>query len=133
MDSIDLEFGVGAAMEIDEITVLWPSGRRQVISGLSVNPDHLIIDALPLPEAGLPFRAIVKADALCRSVSAASIVAKVARDGHMNMEDSKYPGYGFARHKGYGTSEHLKQLARLGPCPIHRRSFAPVRELDPSR
>jgi uncharacterized protein (TIGR00252 family) len=112
----------------------------RAISGLSVNPDHLIIDSLPLPEAGLPFRAIVKGDALCRSVSAASIVAKVARDDHMNMEDSKYPGYGFARHKGYGTSDHLKQLVRLGPCPIHRRSFAPVRvlvqplvEIDPHK
>ena len=101
----------------------------QAISALPVSPDHLVIDALPLPESGLPFRAIIKGDALCRSISAASIVAKVARDAHMDAEDLAYPGYGFARHKGYGTSEHLKQLAELGPCPIHRRSFAPVRAL----
>ena len=65
------------------------------------------------------------------SIAAASIVAKVVRDRHMDEMDSRYPGYGFARHKGYGTPEHLKRLAQLGPCPIHRRSFAPVRDCLP--
>lgn len=136
--------GIGfvASEDIDSLGIVRATrlAMTRAIGSLSVNPDYLIIDALPLPEAGLPFRAIVKGDALCRSISAASIVAKVARDSHMNTEDSTYPGYGFARHKGYGTSEHLKQLARLGPCPIHRRSFAPVRalvqppaEINPSR
>ncbi len=123
--------GFVAPEDIDSLGIVRATrlAMTRAISGLSVSPDHLIIDALPLPEAGLPFRAIIKGDALCRSISAASIVAKVTRDSHMNTEDSSYPGYGFARHKGYGTSEHLKQLTRLGPCPIHRRSFAPVRVL----
>ena len=117
--------------EIDSLGIV-PATRlamNQTINSLSIRPDHLVIDAVPLPESGLPFRAIIKGDALCRSIAAASIVAKVARDLHMDAEDSTYPGYGFARHKGYGTAENLRQLTKLGPCPIHRRSFSPVRAL----
>ena len=125
--------GTGAAghEEIDALGIV-PAIRAamtRAVASLSVKPDHLLIDAVPLPEAKLPFRSLTKGDALCRSIAAASIVAKVARDRHMVQEDTAYPGYGFAHHKGYATREHLEGLARLGPCPIHRRSFAPVRAL----
>jgi len=125
-----LAVGLGSASseEIDAIGIA-PATRMamaRAVAGLKVKPDHLLIDAMPLPEPGIPFRAVIHGDALCRSIAAASIVAKVARDAQMVQEDASYPGYGFARHKGYGTPEHLESLARLGPCPIHRRSFAPV-------
>ncbi len=128
--------GIGAAEcdEIDAIGIV-PATRAamtRAVANLPVPPDHLLIDAVPLSEPGLPYRHLVKGDSLCRSIAAASIVAKVARDSRMVREDTAYPGYGFAKHKGYPSPEHLECLARLGPCPIHRRSFAPVRAmLDP--
>jgi uncharacterized protein (TIGR00252 family) len=104
----------------------------RAVANLAVRPDHLLVDAVPLSEPGLPYRHLVRGDSLCLSIAAASIVAKVARDSRMVEEDAAYPGYGFAKHKGYPSPEHLECLARLGPCPIHRRSFAPVRAmLDP--
>ena len=98
---------------------------RQLPGGV----DHLLVDALALECDGLPCRAIVHGDALCCSIAAASIVAKVARDALMDALDAQFPGYGLARHKGYPTAEHLAALERLGPTPVHRRSFAPVRRL----
>ena len=98
----------------------------RAIRGLPESPGYLLIDALPLPESGLPLKAIVKGDRKCVSIAAASIVAKVTRDRLMADEDARYPGYGFAQHKGYPTRAHLERLRSLGPCPIHRRSFAPV-------
>ena len=128
-----LAVGVGAAgpEEIDILGIVQAtrSAMARAVAALPIKPDHLLIDAVPLPEAGIPFRALIKGDALCRSIAAASIVAKVTRDRRMLQEDAVHPGYGCARHKGYATPEHLKQLARLGPCPIHRCSFAPVRAL----
>ncbi|MEE8442675.1 MAG: ribonuclease HII [Dehalococcoidia bacterium] len=125
--------GIGATgpEEIDAVGIVQAtrSAMAQAVASLSIQPDHLLIDAVPLPEAGIPFRSLIKGDSLCRSIAAASIVAKVARDQHMVREDAAHPGYGFAQHKGYPTSEHLERLAHLGPCPIHRRSFAPVRAL----
>lgn len=123
--------GSATAGEIDAlgIVVATKKAMARAIAALPVKPDHLLIDALPLPEAGLPFRAIIKGDALCRSISAASIIAKVERDELMERLDTLYPGYGFAQHKGYPTPEHLALLAKLGPSPIHRRSFAPVQNL----
>ena len=125
--------GIGAAEsdEIDAIGIV-PATRAamtRAIANLSVRPDHLLIDAVPLSEPGLPYRHLVRGDSLCRSIAAASIIAKVARDSRMVTEDAAYPGYGFAKHKGYPSPEHLECLARLGPCPIHRRSFAPVRAM----
>lgn len=99
------------------------------IAQLSQPPDFLLVDALALPEIGVPQRKIIMGDSLCLSIAAASVVAKVTRDRLMAELDSRYPGYGFARHKGYGTREHLLKLRHLGPCPIHRKSFSPVREL----
>ena len=133
-DAIAVGIGAAESDEIDAIGIV-PATRAamtRAVANLAVPPDHLLIDAVPLSEPGLPYRHLVRGDSLCRSIAAASIVAKVSRYSRMVTEDTAYPGYGFARHKGYPSPEHLECLARLGPCPIHRRSFAPVRAmLDP--
>ena len=130
---VAVSIGIGAAehWEIDALGIVKATrtAMARAVAKLSPPPQFLIIDAIPLPEPQLPFRAIIKADARCCSVAAASIVAKVARDQRMVQEDSAHPGYGFARHKGYGTREHLERLRHLGPSPIHRRSFSPVKAL----
>lgn len=98
------------------------------IEQLSISPDYLLIDFMRLPAIRIPQKSVVDGDSLCLSIAAASIVAKVTRD-HMMMElDGQYPGYGLAQHKGYGTPEHLEALQKLGPCPIHRKTFTPVRD-----
>jgi ribonuclease HII len=116
--------------EIDEFDILRASlvAMSRAVAGLGMDPDEVAVDGLHVPP-GLtaPCRAIVKGDRLVAAISAASILAKTARDAQMVAMEARYPGYGFARHKGYPTPEHLEALARLGPCEIHRRSFAPVR------
>ena len=102
---------------------------HRAISSLKPSPDFLLIDAVRLLEINIPQRSIIKGDRLCYSIAAASIMAKVTRDRLMCRLDGEHPGYGFAGNKGYGTAEHLDSLRRLGPCPIHRRSFSPVREM----
>jgi len=102
---------------------------KLAIDQLSPPPQSLLIDYMRLPEVPLPQKGIKNGDELCFSIACASIVAKVARDQLMIEMDRTYPGYGLARHKGYGTREHLACLHRLGPSPIHRRSFQPVREV----
>ncbi len=102
---------------------------KLAIDQLSPPPQSLLIDYMRLPEVSLPQKGIKNGDELCFSIACASIVAKVARDQLMIEMDRTYPGYGLARHKGYGTKEHLACLHRLGPSPIHRRSFQPVREV----
>ncbi len=101
----------------------------QALASLASPPDHVLLDGRPVHLDGHPTLAIIHGDALCISIAAASIVAKVARDAMMDEEEQRFPGYGFGRHKGYGTSAHMEALRELGPCPIHRRSFAPVRAL----
>jgi ribonuclease HII len=98
------------------------------VENLPCAPDFLLIDHVRLPELALHQQSITRGDNLSLSIACASIVAKVTRDRMMVALDEVYPGYGFARHKGYATREHLSQLRRLGPCPIHRRYFAPVQE-----
>jgi ribonuclease HII len=100
----------------------------EAIAQLRPAPDWLLIDHLRLPEVPLPQQGITNGDRLCFAIACASIIAKVARDRLMRELDGVYPGYGLARHKGYGTREHLLNLRQRGPCPIHRRTFAPVRE-----
>jgi ribonuclease HII len=120
--------GVVPSEEIDRLGIL-PATRlamRQAVEGLSDSPHALLVDAVRLPAISLPQRSLIHGDALCFSIAAASIVAKVTRDRLMAEMDGLYPGYGFARHKGYGTPQHAAALRDLGPCPIHRRSFAPV-------
>jgi ribonuclease HII len=102
---------------------------RMAVEQLSPPAESLLIDYMRLPEVRLPQKGIVDGDNLCFSIACASIIAKVARDRLMVGFDRDYPGYGLARHKGYGTREHLECLNRLGPCPIHRQSFRPVREI----
>jgi ribonuclease HII len=102
----------------------------QALAGLACPPDYVLIDFVTLPgQVACPHRGIPHGDALSLSIAAASIIAKVTRDRWMCEQDVLYPGYGFARHKGYGTEAHHVSLARLGPCCLHRRSFAPLLEL----
>src|SRR5262249_669194 len=98
---------------------------RRAVAALPTAPDHLIVDARHIPNLAVPQMRYVRADAIVYSVAAASIVAKVHRDAVMHAADALYPAYGFARHVGYATREHLQALTEYGPTPIHRRSFAP--------
>jgi ribonuclease HII len=98
------------------------------LQGLAIEVEYLLIDAFDLPGAPLPQMAVIKGDATCVSIMAASIVAKVHRDRQMIEFDQLYPGYGFAQHKGYATRSHRDAVRRLGPSPIHRVSWAPFRE-----
>jgi ribonuclease HII len=114
--------------EIDRRNILEATraAMREAATRLLPAADYALIDGLPVPGFPLPSEAIVGGDARSASIAAASILAKVLRDGLMVEADRRWPGYGFARHKGYGTAAHLEALRRLGPCPEHRRSFAPV-------
>jgi ribonuclease HII len=98
----------------------------QAVAGLTSPPSLALIDGNRAPVLGCPAVTIVKGDALSLSIGAASILAKVSRDRLMVQADVDYPGYGFARHKGYGVPQHMAALERLGPCPLHRLSFKPV-------
>lgn len=122
--------GVVTAAEVDQLNPYRAGllAMRRAVLALSIAPEHLLIDARKLPDLGLPQRAIVRGDSLSLSIAAASIVAKTARDAMMEALDAEHPGWGFAKHKGYGVPEHLEALDRLGASPVHRRSFAPVKK-----
>ena len=130
--SAALAMGVGIVPpeEIDRIGIV-PATRQamgRAIAQLAPPPDFLLVDYLSLPELSTSHqKSITRGDALSLSIAAASIVAKITRDRLMVELGARYPGYGFARHKGYGTPQHRESLARLGPSPIHRLSFAPMR------
>lgn len=133
--SLAYGLGLAEASEIDTIGVV-PATRlamRRAIDVLSPPPDALIIDALRLPEVDLPQRAFNFADSISLSVAAASILAKVTRDRMMVELETVYPGYGFDRHKGYGTQRHWKELTELGVCEVHRRTFRPIRAVEVAR
>ncbi|HRK33628.1 MAG TPA: ribonuclease HII [Candidatus Hydrogenedentes bacterium] len=98
----------------------------EAVEQLFPAPDYLLVDGFKIPGCPLPHLRIVKGDRRSQSIAAASIIAKVTRDRLMVKLETEYPGYGFAKHKGYGTAEHLDCIARLGPCAVHRRSFAPI-------
>ena len=125
-----LEVGMSSAQEVDDLGIVSATNlaMKRALNSLALMPQYLLLDAFPLPGVGIPQKAIVHGDALCLSIAAASVLAKVTRDRIMEGHDDKYPSYGFARHKGYATREHLRNLRAHGPCPIHRYSFAPVRE-----
>ncbi|MCS7206629.1 MAG: ribonuclease HII [Dehalococcoidia bacterium] len=126
-------FGVGVGVasvgEIDSLGILGATRRamQRAISALPVRPQALLVDAVALDVQGIPCWPLVRGDRLSLSIAAASIIAKVERDALMETLDAQYPGYGFRQHKGYPTPAHLYALRRLGPCPAHRASFAPVR------
>jgi len=126
----DLATGIGmvAHSEIDKQGIVKATqlAMSKAIEKLPYSPDFLLIDAVSLPDVPLPQKSIVHGDRLSLSIACASIIAKVSRDRYMVDQDSLYPGYGLASHKGYGTREHLFYLEQRGPCPIHRHSFAPV-------
>lgn len=128
-EAVAIGLGRVPADEIDRLGIVQATRRAMAlaVAGLAVLPDFILIDALRLPAVTIPQKAIVHGDALCLSIAAASVVAKVARDTAMAQLDLDFPGYGFARHKGYGTTLHRQQIASLGPCDIHRLSFAPLR------
>lgn len=120
--------------EVDRINILQATWKamRLAFSQLEPAPDIALIDGKPIGGFPAPHRAIVKGDSLSLSIAAASILAKVERDRWMVACAERYPGYGFEKHKGYGTKAHREAIQRLGPCPIHRRSFAPVSEMEGS-
>lgn len=121
--------GIGIVPQnvIDEINILQATyeAMRRAVQDLKVRPKLLLNDAVTIPGVDIPQIPIIKGDAKSISIGAASIMAKVFRDRMMVEYDSMYPGYGFASNKGYGSKEHMEALRRLGPCPIHRRSFIP--------
>lgn len=114
--------------DIDNLNIYQATkkGMLESIKGLKVKPDYALIDAMPLSELDIPHNSIIHGDARCASVAAASILAKVTRDEYMEKMDIKYPNYGFKKHKGYGTKAHIEALEKYGPCPIHRKTYAPV-------
>lgn len=118
--------------EIDRLNILGAthSGMRAVVKQLSPRPAHALIDGLPVRNFPCPQTALVGGDGISLSIAAASIIAKVERDRIMLEIDRLYPEYGFAKHKGYPTREHFAKLRAHGPCPIHRRSFAPVAQAE---
>lgn len=128
-EAVAFSLGVVEPAEVDRLNPYQASmeAMRLAVTGLAIEPDHLLVDARTVPGVDTEQTAIVGGDAQVYSIAAASIVAKVHRDGIMATLDTRYPGYGFARNAGYGTAEHMRALESLGPCPAHRRSFAPVR------
>jgi len=135
LPGIAIGIGTVPVSDIDRFNILRAThmAMHQAVGRLPEAPDYLLIDGRPVAGFAVAAEAIVKGDARSASVAAASILAKVHRDRLMDELDRCYAGYGFAQHKGYGTARHLEALGRLGPCPEHRRSFAPVRALLPGQ
>ena len=125
-EAISYGVGIVGQDEIDEINILnaTKKGLTMSLKELTVKPDLIIVDALThIDTMGIPYESIIKGDAKCYSISAASIIAKVTRDRIMREWDKIYPEYGFEKHKGYGTSAHIEAIKKYGLCPIHRKSF----------
>ena len=127
-----LAVGIGQCSheEIDEIGIGQASiqAMMRAVADLPFQPGHLLLDYVPIRQCPLPFQVIVRGDSLSYSIAAASNVAKITRDSWMQDADAMFPGYSFAQNKGYPTAHHRSQLLELGPCSIHRRSFAPVQK-----
>ena len=129
--ALALAIGRSSVMEIDSLNILQASllAMRRAVEALPLRPQLVYVDGNHLPDWRYKSKAIVRGDAKFPSIAAASVLAKVTRDREMEALDSLYPGYGLATHKGYPTKQHLEALAKLGPSPIHRKSFAPVSAL----
>jgi len=123
--------GIATVEEIDQLNILWATmlAMTRAVDALGIEPGHVLVDGNTLPRWRYQARAVVDGDALCLSIAAASIVARHERDAMMIGYDREHPGYGWASNKGYGTPDHRDALTRLGPTPLHRRSFAPVAQL----
>jgi ribonuclease HII len=135
-DAVCWSVGFADVEEIDRINIYHAGllAMQRAFEGLSFSPDFVLVDARKIPNCPTPQRGIIRGDALSASIAASSIIAKTTRDAHMLELDQMYEGYGFASHKGYPTPEHCRALKELGALPIHRRSFARVRQalgLDP--
>lgn len=126
--AIALGLGSASPREIDRVNIYQAAllAMRRAVQALPIAADHLLVDARRIPDVPAQQTALVRGDSLDGAIAAASIVAKVHRDALMQRLDARFPGYGFARHKGYATAEHLAALRRAGATPLHRRSFAPV-------
>lgn len=122
--------GIADVNEIERINILRAThcAMARAVASLAFLPAHLLVDGLPVPGLPCPSTPIVRGDAKSLLIAAASVVAKVVRDALMTSLDGQYPQYGFGRHKGYGTPDHIQALMEHGPCPAHRRTFRPVRE-----
>ncbi len=129
-EAVAIGVGIVSPQTIDSVNILNATrlAMRQAIEQLACSPDFLLIDGMAIPRLSIRQKGIVKGDKLCLSIACASIIAKVTRDRIMVELNESYPNYGLVRHKGYGTKHHLVCLAQHGPSPIHRFSFAPVRE-----
>jgi len=123
--------GFAQVEEIDRLNIYWASQLAlcRAIEGLAIKPEHVLLDGRRLKHLQLPQQGIVRGDGKSLTIAAASILAKTARDALMQTLERRFPGYGFAKHKGYPVPEHLDALGRLGAAPAHRRSFGPVREI----
>ncbi|MDY7019446.1 MAG: ribonuclease HII [Chloroflexota bacterium] len=134
-DAIAVGVGVISHQMIDTVNILQATklAMMQAIEKLSEQPQFLLIDGLILSQCSIPQEGIIKGDKLCLSIACASIIAKVTRDHIMEELDEVYPGYDLARHKGYATEKHIFHLKQLGPSPIHRLSFAPIRNVIKDR
>jgi len=125
---VSYALGIAEPAEIDRVNILQATylAMKRAVLNLSVQPEHLLIDGLPVPVFQLPQTAIIDGDTKSLSIAAASIIAKVSRDRMMEKWNTEFPEYGFDENKGYATPAHIEKLQIHGPCPIHRRSFAPV-------
>ena len=129
--ALALAIGRSSVIEIDSLNILQASllAMRRAVEALPLRPQLVYVDGNHLPDWRYKSKAIVRGDAKIPAIAAASVLAKVTRDREMEALDRLYPGYGLAKHKGYPTKQHLEALAKLGPSPIHRKSFAPVSAL----
>jgi len=134
-EAIAVGIGIVPSQVIDSVNILKATrmAMMQAVEKLPIQPGFLLIDRLGLSQCPIPQRGITRGDKMCLSIACASIIAKVTRDRMMEEFDQTYPGYGFAQHKGYGTGRHLFCLQKLGPSPIHRLYFAPVRNIIASQ
>lgn len=129
--AVSFSVAVSTVETIDARGIVYATRQAmsQAVAGLNPQPNAILVDALDLREPGILCKPIVHGDALCISIAAASIVAKVHRDRLMEEIDKEFPGYGLAQNKGYATRNHLRAIQELGPTPMHRRSFSPIKEI----
>ncbi|MDD2717795.1 MAG: ribonuclease HII [Candidatus Wallbacteria bacterium] len=127
--AVGYSFGISSREEIDDLNILKATKKAMLkaFGGLGLRPDYLLIDAVKLGDLGIPYQSLIRGEDKSLSIAAASILAKVHRDDLMLELGQKYPAYGFAAHKGYGTLDHLLAISLYGPCPEHRKTFEPVK------